>query len=98
MQIVFCVKVLSGCTHHYDAGADEEPTCPPPEPEGKALIPKHHLNVFNKTIPSCKPQDKHSQLWIEALFCSKMYSTVSSIMMIFTIYVADANNLQETQH
>lgn len=39
--------------HQYDAGADEEPTCPPPQPETIGFFSNHHLDIFNKTVPAC---------------------------------------------
>ena len=42
----------TGCNHHNDAGADDEPARSPPQPEAKALFSEHHLNVFDEAVPS----------------------------------------------
>lgn len=46
------ISQRTSCNHHNDAGADDEPTRSPPQPEPKALFSKHHLNVFDKAVPS----------------------------------------------
>lgn len=48
----FYMRVVCSCTHHYDAGTDEEPTCSPPQPETETLRAEHHLHVFDKTVSS----------------------------------------------
>ena len=84
-------------THQDDTGGDEKPARSPPQPENETLFSNHHLNVFNKTVRTCNAWGEYiHHVHSGSLKLSHLYVHVSPVM-IFTVYVADTDDLQESQ-